>query len=219
MKEQEKFKKTFEKLHASPEVLTEVLAMTNEDRVISMKKKRYIPKVAVAAIAAVIVLGSGTVAFAMDLGGIQRIVQIWIHGDQTNATLTIENGEYSQYSVEYNDSEGNEAIKGGGGVAINEDGSSRPLTEEEVIDHLNAPEVKCEENGRIIVYYLNQTLDITDKFEGDYCFVQLKSEDKVLYMTVQKSESELGSLGYAISPKGYVQPGEFNTSPDLSDEP
>ena len=41
----------------------------------------------------------------MDLGGIQRIVQIWIHGDQTSATFTVDNGTYS---LDYVDENGKE---------------------------------------------------------------------------------------------------------------
>ena len=80
MTDREKFQKTFSKLHASPDLLTEVMEMAE------VKKKKYhIPKVAVAAIVCVVVLGCGTAAYAMDVGGIQRTIQIWIHGDQTDA--------------------------------------------------------------------------------------------------------------------------------------
>ena len=71
MTDREKFQKTFSKLHASPDLLTEVMEMAE------VKKKNYqIPKVAVAAIACVIVLGSGTAAYAMNVGGIQRTIQL-----------------------------------------------------------------------------------------------------------------------------------------------
>lgn len=222
MSEQEKFKKTFEKLHASPDMIAEVLNMDENEKIVSMKKHR-LPAVAAAAIALAIFMGTGSVAYAMDLGGIQRIVQVWIHGDQTNATLTIdnvsdENGDYSTYSLEYQDADGKEAVRSGGGTAIEEDGTSRPLTEEEMMEQLNEPEVLCEDNGRIMVYYMDQKLDITDKFVDDYCFVQLKADGKTIYMTVQKDEQEWGSLGCAMSTKSYVQPDEFNTSYDMSDE-
>ena len=52
MTDEEKFQKTFDKLHASPDVLTEVLKMTAKEQVVPMKKKRFTPKAA-AAIAAV----------------------------------------------------------------------------------------------------------------------------------------------------------------------
>jgi len=45
MTDEEKFQKTFDKLHASPDVLTEVLKMTAKEQVVPMKKKRFTPKV------------------------------------------------------------------------------------------------------------------------------------------------------------------------------
>ena len=46
MTDEEKFQKTFDKLHASPDVLTEVLKMTAKEQVVPMKKKRFTPKAA-----------------------------------------------------------------------------------------------------------------------------------------------------------------------------
>lgn len=147
------------------------------------------------------VVGLGGTAYAMDIGGIQRTVQVWIHGDQTDATLVVENGSYS---LEYEDGNGNLVHRGGGGVAINGDGTERPLTEEELWDEINAPEVEYEEDGRVVVYYLNQQLDVTDKFVDGICYVQLQVEDSVFYLTIKYQN------GYAWSPHGYIQPSMFN---------
>lgn len=204
MKDREKFQKTFDKLHASPEVLTEVLNMTTEKKVVPIRRKRYMTKVAAAVAALVLVFGSGSAIYAMNLGGIQRIVQVWIHGDQTNATFTVENGTYS---LDYKDADGNDVHRGGGGIAINEDGTERPLTEEELWSQINTPDVQYEDDGRVVVYYLNQKMDITDKFEDDICYLQLKVDGEIQYMTVKYQN------GYAISPHSYVQPDEFNTTP------
>lgn len=155
---------------------------------------------AAAAVFAVVVLLGGS-AYAMDIGGIQRTVQVWIHGDQTDATLVIENGSYS---LGYEDEDGNQVHREGGGVAINPDGTERPLTEEELLDDINAPEVEYEEDGRVVVYYLNQQLDVTDKFVDGICYVQLQVDDSVLYMTIKYQN------GYAWSPHGYIQPSMFN---------
>lgn len=38
MTDEEKFQKTFDKLHASPDVLTEVLKMTAKEQVVPMKR-------------------------------------------------------------------------------------------------------------------------------------------------------------------------------------
>lgn len=56
---------------------------------------------AAAMFAAVIWLGGS--AYAMDIGGIRRTVQVWIHDDQTDAMLVAENGSYS---LDYEDEDG-----------------------------------------------------------------------------------------------------------------
>ena len=115
MTDEEKFQKTFDKLHASPDVLTEVLKMTTKEQVVPMKKKRFTPKAAAAIAAVVLAAGSGSAAYAMDVGGIQRIVQVWIHGDQTDAIFNVENGNYT---LDYKDADGNDVSQGGGGVRV-----------------------------------------------------------------------------------------------------
>lgn len=152
MTDEEKFQKTFDKLHASPDVLTEVLKMTAKEQVVPMKKKCFTPKAAAAIAAVVLAAGSGSAAYAMDVGGIQRIVQVWIHGDQTDAIFNVENGNYT---LDYKDADGNDVSQGGGGVAY-ENGTERPLTADELLDEINMPEVEYEEDGTVWVYYLNQ---------------------------------------------------------------
>ncbi len=201
MTDKEKFQKTFDKLHASPDVLMEVLNMTTNEKVVPVRKRSYIPKVAAMVAALVLVVGSGSAAYAMDLGGIQRVVQVWIHGDQTDATLTVENGTYT---LDYKDAEEKDVHQGGGGVAFNADGSERPLTEEELWNEINAPEVSYEDDGKVFLYYLDQKLDITDKFEDGICYIELQVDSKIQYMTIKYQN------GYAMSPHGYVQPWEFN---------
>lgn len=201
MTDKEKFQKTFDKLHASPDVLMEVLNMTTNEKVVPVRKRSYIPKVAAMVAALVLVVGSGSAAYAMDLGGIQRVVQVWIHGDQTDATLTVENGTYT---LDYKDAEEKDVHQGGGGVAFNADGSERPLTEEELWSEINAPEVSYEDDGKVFLYYLDQKLDITDKFEDGICYIELQVDSKIQYMTIKYQN------GYAMSPHGYVQPWEFN---------
>lgn len=196
MTDREKFQKTFSKLHASPDLLTEVMEMAE------VKKRRYhIPKVAVAAIACVVVLGFGTAAYAMNVGGIQRTIQIWIHGDQTDAQFVVEDGNYS---LGYENEDGEAVHIGGGGVAIEADGTERPATEEELMEEINRPDVEYEEDGSVWVYYKNQKMDITDKFEDGICYVELKDGDTIQYMTVRYQN------GYALSQERYLTPADFN---------
>ena len=194
MTDRKKFQKTFSKLHASPDLLTEVMEMAE-------KRRYHIPKVAVAAIACVVILGSGTAAYAMNVGGIQRTIQIWIHGDQTDAQFVVEDGSYT---LDYEDENGEAVHRGGGGVAIEDDGTERSLTEEELMEEINSPEVEYEEDGSVWIYYKNQKMDITDKFEDGVCYVELKDGDTIQYMTVKYQN------GYALSPERYLTPAEFN---------
>lgn len=202
MTDKEQFKTIFDKMHASPDVLTEVLNMTIKEKAVPIRKKRFTPKAA-AAIAALILaaaVASGSAAYATDFGGIQRIVQVWFHGDQTDATFTVEDGSYT---LDYKDADGNDVHRGGGGVAY-ENGTERPLTADELLEEINTPEVEYKEDGTVWVYYLDQKMEITDKFEDDICYVQLKVDGQTQYMTVKYQN------GYAMSPHGYVQPEEFN---------
>lgn len=147
-----------------------------------------------------VVIGLCGNAYAMDIGGIQRTVKVWIHGDQTDATLVVEN---RSYSFDCEDDDGKLMYRGGG-VAINPDGTERPLTEEELWDEINAPEVEYEEDGSVVVYYLNQQLDVTDKFVDGVCYAKLQVEDDVFYLTIKYQN------GYAWSPHGYIQLNMFN---------
>lgn len=196
MTNKEKYQRTFSTLHASDDFLTEVTNMNT--------KRTFSPRRAVALCAAVIlVLGMATVAYANDFGGIRRTIQLWIHGDQTDVVWEVQDGEYH---ASYQDADGSTHEIGGGGVAIDEDGNERPATEEELLEHMNRPEVEYKEDGTVWVYYHDQSIEITDRFDEDgVCFFLLKDGSKTLYMTVKYNH------GYALSQTAYVQPWEFNT--------
>lgn len=195
MTNKEKYQRTFGVLHASGDFLKEDFAMKSANH--------FTPRKAIILYAALILLLSmATVCYAADVGGIRRTVQIWIHGDQTSAVMDIQDG---QYTLSYEDALGNTHERGGGGVAIENDGSERPLTEEELMEHLNSPEVEYKEDGTVWIYYLNQAMEITDRFdENGVCFVQLKNGKETLYVTIKKGN------GYAYSSNGFEQPESFN---------
>ncbi|MEI3190773.1 MAG: hypothetical protein V8S36_00520 [Lachnospiraceae bacterium] len=83
-------------------------------------------------------------AYAMNVGGIQRTIQIWIHGDQTDAQFVVEDGSYT---LDYEDENGEAVHRGGGGVAIEDDGTERSLTEEELMEEINSPEVSMRKTA------------------------------------------------------------------------
>lgn len=197
MTNKEKYKQAFSVLHTSDHFTMEVSEM-------ALSRKKRNRTAAVAAAAACILLAGGTgTAYAANVGGIQRTIQLWIHGDQTDAT--IEFNPDSSYTIHYPDENGNAMEMGGGGVAIEADGSERPLTQEELMEELYSPEVSYEEDGSVWVYYYDQKLDITDKFDDEgICYVKLRKADETLYLTVKYQD------GYSCSSKKYVSPAEFN---------
>ena len=197
MTNKEKYKQTFDTLSASVNFSLEV------DKMSILNRKHKLKTIA-AAVAACLIVTAGTgTAYASDLGGIQRKVQLWIHGDQTTATLTINSD--GSYNGTYADKDGKQKEFGGGGVAFNPDGSERSLTEEEIMEELNAPDIEYEKDGSVILYYKNQSIDITHKFNKDnICYMKLVDGDDSLYVTVKYNN------GYASSPNKYISPWEFN---------
>lgn len=190
MTDKERYQRTFSRLHASEKSFVEVKKMKN---VKILPVRRF---VAVCA-AALMIAAMATVAYAADVGGIQRAIQIWVHGDQTNAVLNIQG---NSYTLSYEDQDGQQREMGGGGVAIDMFGRERPLTEDEIMEQLNMPEVEYKDDGSVWVYCRDQKIEITDKFENGVCYVQIKDNNKDLYLTVKYQE------GYTVSPHGYEMP-------------
>ena len=163
----------------------------------SVKSRRVIGII----LAACLVFTLAVTAYAADIGGIRRLIQIWLYGEQTTAVLDVQNGQYT-----LTDEEGS-FIRGGGGVAFEPDGSERPLTEEEILEHLDQPELYHKEDGTIWVYYRGQKIEITDRFDADgYCYLELRNGTEILYATIERNG------GMATSPEKYVQPHQFGTT-------
>ena len=72
------------------------------------------------------------------------------------------------------------------------------------MEELNAPDIEYEKDGSVILYYKNQSIDITHKFTKDnICYVKLVDGDDSLYVTVKYNN------GCAYSPNKYISPLEF----------
>ena len=152
-------------------------------------------------LAACLIFTLAVTVYASDIGGIRRMIQIWLFGDRTTAVLDMQDGQYT-----LTDEEGS-FIRGGGGVAIEPDGSERPLTEAEILEHLDHPEVAYLDDGSIWVFYRGQKIEITDRFDKDgFCYLTLQDGEDVLYATIDKNG------GMATSPVEFVQPQAFGTS-------
>lgn len=198
MTNKQRYQRTFSALHASEGCLMEVKAMKSS-------KKFHVSRLAAACAAVVMVMGLGFAAYAADVGGIQRSIQLWINGDQTSAVLDMRDGSYT---VTYQDEDGASHEIGGGGVAIEDDGTERPLTEDEILYQLDSPDVQYREDGTIWVCYHSEEIEITDRFNEDgVCYVQLNTDNGTLYLTIKKDG------GFASSPHSYVSPKSFDTTP------
>lgn len=190
MKNKERYKQAFSALNPSDhfEVRLEEKAMT---------KKRWKPALAAVCAALAVVVG-GTSVYAADVGGIQRTIQVWLNGDQTEAVLTV--GDDGTYTI--TDSSGS-TVQSGGGVAFNADGSERQLSGEEIAEHLENEVTTDTIDGKMYLLYKDQKLDLTGKFaDSDYYYVMLKDGDKTIYVTVSKD----GSLAYGTN--RYLEPGK-----------
>lgn len=196
MSNSEKYKRAFSVVCTSTDYCKGVNEMNN-----APIRRLYIPRAVAACLAVCLAFSAAGVCYAANVGGLQRTIQLWIDGDQTDAVIEF-NGE-GGYSLEYTDDEGKVHSQSGGGVAIDPFGNERPATEEELMEELNAPDVRYQD-GRVMVYYFGQALDITDSFEDDVCYVKLIHEGKELYLTVKYGK------GYASSPRRYIDPKTFN---------
>ena len=195
MTNKEKYQNTFSVLHASDRCLEEVKRMNKA-------RGYYWKKIIVAGSAAILMLAMAAVAYAKDVGGIQRNVQIWLYGELTDAVMVVENGEYT---MTYTDENGETHERQGGGIVY--DGpfhSARPITADELLEIPPSPEVKYEDDGSVWLYYMEQKMDITDEFDEDgYCYVTVMEGDHPLYVTV-KYQTSLCAQG-----NRYAMPKDF----------
>lgn len=201
MSNREQYKKAFSVLQASGDFTL------GDEKMAVLKKKAMLRTFAAAACACLVIVGSSRIAYAANVGGIQRTIQLWMYGDQTDVTIDFDGS--GNYSMEYTDADGNTRELGGGGFDVDADGTKRALTEDELIWLLfEEVDVSYNDDGRIMLYFQGQVADITDKFENDICYIflngtDLNGTDVSLYVTVLKAED--GGFPIASSPDRYLQ--------------
>ena len=166
-----------------------------------MKQKRYLPRFVLVAAVVVLVMALMATAYAANVGGIQRTIQVWMHGEQTQVVLDVQNGEYT---MTYTDENGEEHQQMGGGKAFDIFGRERQLTEQELMDHIDMPDVEYLDDGTVWIYYHGSATEITDRFEDGVCYVQVQDGAKTLYVTVKYDN------GYGFSENKYPNPDSFN---------
>ena len=150
-------------------------------------------------LAACLVFTLAVTAYAADIGGIRRIIKLWIQGEQTTVTLDVQEGNYTVTA------EDGSPIISGGGVVMEADGSTRPVIEEEILTHLDQPDLHHKEDGTIWVYYREQKIEITDMFDDSgFCYLELQDDNGILYVLVDKQG------GLSTSSTGFPTPWPDN---------
>lgn len=192
MTNRERYKRAFSAIQVPDDFCLEGIKMKQ------VKKQRRLTTIAATAAVCAVLVGSAAAAYTVDAGGIQRMVQLWLNGDQTQVEIQFDGN--GTYTMEYTDHAGERQEQSGGGVVIAPDGSERPATEEELLEHLSRPDVRYEEDGSVWVYWYDQKVDITDSFVDGVCYVKLVHGDETLYLTV-----EYGN-GWSSSPHKYLEP-------------
>ena len=67
------------------------------------------------------------------------------------------------------------------------------------------PDVEYRDDGSVWVYYHDQKIEITDKFDDDgVCYVKVSDGGKTYYVTVKYEN------GHGISEKKFISPDMFN---------
>ncbi len=195
MTNHERYQRAFSTLHPSRQ-------WNKEETKMKQARKRVLPRALPVCAAVLLVLALSGTAYAANLGGIQRTIQIWVHGDQTDAVLNVEGGEYS---LTYTDGNGVQHRQSGGGKAFDRFGRERDVTEAEIREQLDMPNVEYLDDGSVWVYYHDQKIEITDKFDDDgVCYVKVAEGEKTYYVTVKYQN------GYNISESKFASPKSFN---------
>lgn len=178
MTNKEKYKRAFSVLHASENMILEVMDMEN-------RKKAYEKKLLAAGAAVAVLFGSMTAAYAADIGGIQEKLTMWFHGEEVEVTSSAYGDNSYKYS--FTDSDGNTEEFVAGGVTIDDQGNEHPRSAQEILEDL-ADSITYTDEGRVKLFYYDkeQEIDITDLFDADgVCRVAVQDGEKLVYFTVR----------------------------------
>lgn len=132
-----------------------------------------------------VLLGTGGIAYAANVGGIRTQVTVWISGTQRTMDATQqEDGSWS-----FTDPEDPDFHAGGGGVYIDENGNEIMLGAEDVAENM-ANDIE-QEDGKTWLIRKNKKWDITEllksantvnlEVEGEYYEVHLQNGELLNY--------------------------------------
>lgn len=189
MTNRDRYKRAFSTLHVSPDFEVEVTTMK--------RKTIRLNRIAALAAAMILLIGTMSVAYAADVGGIQATVRILMHGSAEYATLTkISDLEYQLTTYEGDSSR----TMGMGGVEIEADGTETPISGEDLVNDRNEHgEIEVNEEGRIMLYFYDQAVDITDRYDEDgKCRITLTHDGKEAAFVIEQP-NEIGGVAYSCT--------------------
>lgn len=209
MTNHDRYKQAFSTLHVSSDFHVEVTKM-------KQRKALRLNRIAALAAALALVIGCMTAAYAADFGGIQEQIRIWMNGQEIDATLTKISD--TEYQVTYPDGDTSFEMYMGG-VAIDDAGNVSALGKEDLVDAMNMGEVYEDEDGRVLLSFYDQQVDITDRFDKDgICHIHLEHDGVTTYFTIESNGG--GGYSLASSPDGYEElDDETGAEGDTSTEP
>ena len=196
MTEQERYKRAVSALHPDPAFRVELQKQGKTPARVRASLRFHAGLAAILWILALSLAGAGV--YAADIGGIQRKIQILQHGELTDAVLSVSDTD-GTYQV--TDPSG-KVLLGGGGAAIQPDGTERPLTREELLSDLSNQVSTEVEDGHYYLCWRAHLFDLTGAFDkGTVCYVTLTDGSDTLYVTA------LSTGAVASSPSRYLIPG------------
>ena len=208
MTNKERYEKAFGVLHTSEDFTDQLMDRINnigkEDNNMKTAENKRVSKaskkIVACLVAAFVVVAGASAAYAANIGGIQRTIQIWRYGEQTDAVLTIDpDSKTSHYVIETQDENGDPHTIEGGGIEVDMFGNEHPVSEEDIMEQLDSPDMIVGDDGTATVYWRDQKIDITDKFdENGVCYVTVTDGKKTFYITAHNDGS------YSMSNEKYL---------------
>ena len=183
MSNKEKYKQAFSQIKIDKEILL-------EEKNISTKNKLNFKKIVASILGCFLIGLVAQSAYAANIGGIKNILNQYRHGQQFEMDIEIyDNGSYE---IKYIDENGQVKEEGGAKVVFDFWGNARPATKEEILESIKDRqlEILYDEDGKMMIYYYDQKIDITDKFENNVCYIKLSNEDEDLYVTIKLEDTK-----------------------------
>lgn len=202
MTNRDEYKRAFSTLHASDDI-------SLEERSMNKKTMRFtMPPAIAACLCAVLLAGGVTTACALDLGGFQQTVRVWLGADPVDATLSVQEGD-DMTTYEITDADGN-VIGGGGGVAIGDDGKEAGIpageTAASVIEDY-ASYLEEDEDGTIRLCHYGQVYDITSLWTSGKHKLVVEHEGTPTYFDLEDNGE--GSFQYSRSDEPTDAAGDY----------